>query len=60
MEVTHKVNNRKNKTCGFIIDNTKYMEYYSVLNNADILDNIVVAGNRIEPLGGSVKRYTQP
>lgn len=43
MEVTHRVENSSHKTCGFMV-NCEYKPYYSILDNADLFDNIEVTG----------------
>lgn len=56
MNITHRVKNSNNKTCGFIIDNKKYQTYYNVLNNIELFDNItIVDGNIIKSKKGKLK-----
>jgi hypothetical protein len=40
MKATHRVKNSQNKTVGFIIDNSRFENYYNVLNNINYVDNL--------------------
>lgn len=43
---SHRVKNSKNKTVGFII-NQKYMQYYDVFRNIQLIDNLILTSSGI-------------
>lgn len=59
MKITHRVKNSNHKTCGFLVNN-EYKHYYSILNNADLFENITVVNNDIiKSKKGSLKTISK-
>ena len=47
MKAIYRVKNSENKTVGFILDNKKYIPYYSVLYNISLIENLTSDSNGV-------------